>query len=255
VGGNDAPERRHAAIGRAGPQLIVLVKPEFPKTLARSAPEHRLTMLALVARMTGTMESILHLASIGRQADLAVLVRTLYDHVVVLGWLASDPEKNHALWRAEDARQRIKVHEQWGDRLAKELLRPEELKTFEKFAKQEAEGPTNLVDRAAAADLYWSERLGFKPQESPFVEAYHVIFRWASTRAHASLQGINDVVELTPDHVVVMLEPTTGKLRLAGTAIVLYALGLRVSAVVNGFPRQEDIERAMTEYKAALPAT
>jgi hypothetical protein len=37
------------------------------------------------------MEAILHLAELRREADLAVLVRSLYDHTVTLAWLARRP--------------------------------------------------------------------------------------------------------------------------------------------------------------------
>jgi hypothetical protein len=44
------------------------------------------------------------------------------------------------------------------------------------------------------------------------------------------------------------LESTNGNQALAGRAVVIYALALRISAVANGFPRREEIEAAMTEY-------
>ena len=77
-----------------------------------------------------------------------------------------------------------------------------------------------------------------------------MVFRYSSSRTHASLQGLNDVIEETPDHFVVMLESTTGNQALAGRAVAVYALALRVSAVANGFPLPEAIEAAMAEYNA-----
>ena len=48
--------QRIATINQTDNRLIELVRPEFPKVLGRSAPEHRLAQMALLARMTGTME-------------------------------------------------------------------------------------------------------------------------------------------------------------------------------------------------------
>jgi hypothetical protein len=132
--------------------------------------------------------------------------------------------------------------------LGKELLVPETLAMFENFAAEKHEGPTSLADRAAAADRYWAERLGFERDEAPLADTYQILFRHGSSRTHASLQGVNDVVEDTPKHFVVMLEPTTGNQALAGRAVVLYALALKISSATNGFPRSDEIERAMAEY-------
>ena len=114
MGREDELAQRIAIINRTGSRLIDLVKVEFPRTIDRDAPAYRVALHGLVARTTGTMEAILHLAELRREADLAVLLRSLYDHTTVLAWLAGDPDANYPLWRAEDARQRV------GGRLAAE---------------------------------------------------------------------------------------------------------------------------------------
>jgi Family of unknown function (DUF5677) len=248
VGREDELAQRIAIINRTGNRLIDLVKVEFPRTIDRDAPAYRVALHGLVARTTGTMEAILHLAELRREADLVVLLRSLYDHTTVLAWLAGDPDANYPLWRAEDARQRVKIHNEWDRSLGTELLAPSSLAAFEQIAAETHAGPTNLIDRAIAADRYWADRLGFPKGYTPFVDAYQIVFRYSSSRTHASLQGLNDVIEETPDHFVVMLEATTGNQALAGRAVAVYALALRVSAVANGFPLPEAIEAAMAEY-------
>lgn len=240
--------QRIATINQTGNRLIELVRPEFPKVLERGAPEHRLAQIALLARMTGTMEAILHLAELRREADVAVLLRVLLDHTIVLAWLAINPATNYALWKALDARQRVKIHNEWGRRWKSELLTPDRLAMFERIVAERHHGPTELVDRAIAADQYWTTRLGFSPNESPFVDHYQTTFRQSSSRVHASLQGMNDVMEEAPDHIIVALEPTTGNQAVAGRAVSIYALGLKVSATTNGIPRPEDVEAVMADY-------
>jgi hypothetical protein len=61
---------------------------------------------------------------------------------------------------------------------------------------------------------------------------------------------MNDVIEEAPDHVIVALEPTTGNQAVAGRAVSIYALGLKVSAATNGIPRPEDVEAVMANYVA-----
>jgi hypothetical protein len=176
------------------------------------------------------------------------MLRVLLDHTIILAWLAVDPEANYPLWKTLDARQRVKIHKEWERHLNKDLLTPKTLATFERIAAEPRSGPTELVDRAIAVDQYWTTRLGFSPDEGPFVGHYQTTFRHSSSRVHASLQGMNDVIEETPDHIVVTLERTTGEQALGGRAVSIYALGLKVSAETNGFPRPEDVETAMEEY-------
>lgn len=65
--------QRIALVNRVGNHLLDLVRPELPKVLSNDAPAYRRALLGLVARATGTMEAILHLAQLRREADLAVL--------------------------------------------------------------------------------------------------------------------------------------------------------------------------------------
>jgi hypothetical protein len=240
-------QERIDLILRTGGQLVDLVRSEYPKPISRDAPSYRIALHGLVARATGTMETILHVLELRREADLFVLIRSLYDHVAMLGWIASDPEPNYALWKAEDARQCIKAHEEWKRDLGEELLEPAQLAEFQRLADEHHPGPTDLLSRARAADTHWKPRLGLE-DKATFVGAYQLLFRSGSTRTHSTLQGLNDVIEHTPDHVVVQLESTLGEQALGSRAVVIYALGLRVSAEANGFPRIADIEAAMAEY-------
>lgn len=133
MGREDEVAERIALINRTGNRLIELGRSDFPVVIARSAPPYRAALYALVARATGTMEAILCLAKIRREADLAVLVRALYDHTTILAWIAVDPDANYALWRAEDARQRVNAHKDWERRWGRELLNPTRLAEFERI--------------------------------------------------------------------------------------------------------------------------
>jgi hypothetical protein len=240
--------QRIALVNRVGNHLLDLVRPEFPKVLSNDAPAYRRALLGLVARATGTMEAILHLAQLRREADLAVLIRSLCDHVTTLGWLAADPAANYPLWHAEDARERLKAHRQWQQHLRADLLTAEAVAAFEAIAAEDHPGPTDLHQRAIAADRHWKDRLGITDHNSTFAGIYQLVYRSGSTRMHSTLQGLNDVVELAPDHVVIALESTVGEQALASRALVVYGLALRISAAANGFPRAAEIDSAFAEY-------
>lgn len=65
---------------------------------------------ALVARIVGTIEAMLTLGPLGRDADLKILVRSAFEHSVTFAWIAADPERRFARWQKEDAERRIEAH-------------------------------------------------------------------------------------------------------------------------------------------------
>jgi hypothetical protein len=247
----DVLKERIALVERTGNRLVELVLGRFPLVISDTAPEYRRALNGLVARTTGTMQAALHVAQLRREADLWPLIRSLFDHTTVLAWLAANPAANYPLWKAEDARNRIKAHDGWVRDLRRELLTPAGLAELRPIAAESHPGPTDLLSQARAADQYWRPRLGLVEDHTTFVGIYQAIYRSSSTRTHSTLQGLNDVVSRTPDHLVVMLESTTGEQAVASRAVVIYALALNVSSVANGYPRRADIEAATAEYMGA----
>ena len=65
---------------------------------------------ALVARIVGTIEAMLTLGPLGRDADLKILVRSAFEHSVTFAWIAADQERRFARWQKEDAERRIEAH-------------------------------------------------------------------------------------------------------------------------------------------------
>lgn len=76
-----------------------------------------------------------------------------------------------------------------------------------------------------------------------------MIFKHCSSRTHASIQGLNDVIELTPEHKVLVLDRGSdyqpGVLR---AALVILGLGLRVAAEMFSIPNREKVEQLFAEY-------
>jgi hypothetical protein len=76
-----------------------------------------------------------------------------------------------------------------------------------------------------------------------------VIFKHCSSRTHASVQGLNDVLESTPEHTVLVLdrgsEYQAGVLR---ASLVIFGLGLKVAAEIFSIPTREKIDQLSAEY-------
>lgn len=85
-------------------------------------------------------------------------------------------------------------------------MQPDAVFNYEQILSVVASFPPNLYQRAEQADAYWPTRLGFPDGDAPFTDTYNVIFRHSSSRTHASIQGLNDVLEMTPDHNVISLD-------------------------------------------------
>ncbi len=106
-----------------------------------------------------------------------------------------------------------------------------------------------MDDRADKADDYWATRLGFPADNKPFADTYDVIFKYCSSRTHASVQGLNDVIELTPDHTVLLLD--RGSDYQAGAlaaSLTIFGLGLKVAADIFTVPASEKVEQLWAEY-------
>ena len=120
---------------------------------------------------------------------------------------------------------------------------------FERQNANQVKYPPDMDDRADKTDDYWATRLGFPTGDKPFADAYDVIFKHCSSRTHASIQGLNDVIELTPEHTVLVLDRGSdyqaGVLR---AALVIFGLGLKVAAEMLPLPSREKVDQLFAEY-------
>jgi hypothetical protein len=106
-----------------------------------------------------------------------------------------------------------------------------------------------MNDRADKADAYWATRLGFPDGDQPFADTYDVIFKHCSSRTHASVLGLNDVIEETPEHTVLVLD--RGPDYLAGAlraSLVIFGLCLKVAAATFAIPDRNEVDRLWAEY-------
>ena len=160
---------------------------------------------ALVVKTVGIMRSLLDLTRDGHIIEVMILARSLADHVITFAWLAIDPGAHYPRWERGDARDRLAAEERWRSAAAT-LLEPKVKEMFERQKANPVRYPPDMDDRADKADDYWAARLGFPANDKPFADTYDVIFKHCSSRTHASVQGLNDVIESTPEHTVLVLD-------------------------------------------------
>jgi Family of unknown function (DUF5677) len=231
-----------------GDRLVRLVTSEIPIVISNNVAAERRALQALLIKTVSIMRSLLDLTRQGHNAEVMILARSLADHVITFAWLAIDPEVHYPRWERGDARDRLAAQERFQKR-GRALLEPAVKEMFERQRANQVKYPPDMDDRADKADDYWATRLGFPAGDRPFADTYDVIFKHCSSRTHASVQGLNDVLEPTPEHTVLVLdrgsEYQAGVLR---ASLVIFGLGLKVAAEMFTIPASDNVEQLAAEY-------
>ena len=149
----------------------------------------------LLARTLGTVQAMLAVAPSGRDADLNILVRAAFEHAVTFAWLAADPNHRFVRWQKEDAISRLAIHRDM-QRFGETLLTPALEAELRRQADVPQRKPPSMPDRAEQADKYWGSRLQLPdpPHLASFRGLYTTVYRRGSSRTHATVLGLNDVL-------------------------------------------------------------
>lgn len=246
----------------ANRELLALVDDRLPERFYRSEGFGRPALCALVARMAGILDSITLLVGSGRQQDTLVLLRTLYEHMLLFCWIAIDPEHRTLQWRDHAVVQRRKLHNDVRD-FGVELMSAEELA---EAAELEAL-PGGLQQRAEEVDAFWSQRIrGFRPPLKGDKEGlltvrglYTAIYRLASRVSHAQIETIGDCIDMTgyPARPAVVHAERDETMTWSAIGTPVFAMALMVCHHRLGWPddaRVRDINDAMTRRVEPLVA-
>jgi len=232
-------------------ELLSLVDQRFPERFYKGEGHWRLLGHALIARIAGLVRSICALTATGQQADSLILLRTLYDHVLMFCWLAINPEERVYEWRDHAVVQRRKLHNDatlFGMRIlsADELEEAAELVEFE-------HGP---IQRADEVDAYWSARVaGFRPPTKGRQEGlltmrglYTGIYRSASRIAHAQIETVYDCMDIRhyPRRPAIVHAERDESMRWSSFSVPLFAMALLVCHARFGWP-DDDVVRQIND--------
>jgi hypothetical protein len=211
---------------------------------------------SLVSLATGLMKSILDLSP-RRPSSAAILLRSLYEYAVHLAWLGADPGAGRIeAWRKDDLRSRLKADAEWRHR-GVPLLTDENRAEMQRQVASLKGAPLILANLAAAADQDWSGKLPgidarIKAPDRSFRGQYTVIYRYMSTTAHPSFNGINRVlgpgsetgltVHLEEDGRGAEWDPL-------GAATLIYGLCLFVASASLGWPSAESVDDIFHRFR------
>jgi hypothetical protein len=114
--------------------------------------------------------------------------------------------------------------------------------------------PPNVPDRAEQADKYWGRRLQLPdpPDLASFRGLYTTVYRRGNSRTHATLFGLNDVIEPAGDKYVVALESSARPQPSIRMAPFVLGLALYVASETLGWPARAAIDSAFDELASAV---
>lgn len=220
----------------------------------------------LTSRIVGTADAATLLSELDRRADLAILVRSLYEHVLTLAWLTGDKSDTYArmllLQRADDETA-LKVDRETVTILhGYPLMAPELRRQIESDLAATKGGPQlpNLAERAVIVDREWQGLVGFVgSSEQPKVSLrglYTSLYRPMSGVVHPSRIGMT-FVQTEGDRdgtVLIGLERQGEAGPTLGGAIGLLGAALIVSNQVIDRPRLATLEPAIDAALSELDA-
>ena len=238
------PER----IREAGDKLLAGVRARLPERFWREPPWH-LWGTAFIARMASTVETMMRLAADQRQADSAVLLRSLYEHMVLYAWISIDPDPRLDWWVDDARREMGKLHSD-ADAYDMGFLSDSELARA-RAAKQ----LPPLINQAAEVDDFWTTTSARLPGAS------RIRTEGDSHRARPLRRGVSDRAAAAPRaaavtrrmHVArpVSADRAARARRITFTsflAIPVFAMALLVNHYRLGWPDDD----AVQEIRAGL---
>ena len=175
-----------------------------------------------------------------REQDASMLLRRVYEHLVLFAWIAIDPETNAKRWVADDYKYRILIH----DELKCELLDATTYKAFVDYKTRNKTMP-NLLVRATEADAHWLPQLREKSPSLVFL--YTTIYRAASANAHPTPRSLYAYVNPgATGKFAIGLNPQSPELNQSAyvCAPTTFAMMLLIAEKVLNFPSAAQVYKA-----------
>jgi hypothetical protein len=191
----------------------------------------------MTVRMTDTVRSLLAIIDAGTDADGAILLRALYEKIVIFCWIATDPEPNLTAWIENAKVYRRKLHNDalgFGVSLYadEELAEASELKTL-----------PALADLAFKVDAHWGPLLqGFRTREGSLdndvltFRGLYMTYRLGSRDAHAQPESLEDHGDFAAYPIKIEFPKRSNMPGILSVGISLFAQALVVCHEAVGWP-------------------
>lgn len=185
---------------------------------------------SLLARSASIVDSITALIERDRRADADVTLRTLFEHITTLCWLAIDPDSHLKEWQEGSEFRWRQFNDEAAEHFGKGAIDPS--------TATELEGRKlrSLEQRSEEVSDYWPNHISaFKRHAvgSPdsilsFRGIYTAIYRTASRLAHAEVDSLQANVWERPNLLLLVTTKERPRFGRAALAFPLFAFGLLV---------------------------
>ena len=216
---------------------------------------------SLLLKAAGTLSSMMLLIPGRGTVDALALLRMLYENVVILSWIAIDPDTRKGMWVASSAYWEIEEHKDW-QRAGRGLHTEDELRDFEEQAGTgKADGLPNVPKMASEADEYLGSRVpGWSPTsgaEDPGLFAslrglYRYIYQRGSAAVHSRARGLEPFATITDDVVKLHPEEPTTDYHVYNLGMQALAFGIAVAEQSWGWPSWRDAMKVLEREDAVF---
>ena len=222
------PEEVDAALSR----LAQLVEDELPASFEAGEGQARYVGTLLLVRMAQIARAVGTLAVVGHGSEAFVLLRSLYEHMVVLAWVCVSPEERAGLWIGAAHKRGLTLFRE-SQRYGLGALSDEQVASLEESAATLP--PVQAM--AHGVDAFWPDHIPEFRSWMPGLDEdnvltvaglYTVIYRSASALAHGEgggIQGITAEDEGGRPMIVLGTDPVAD---LVGLAVPLFVMGLQI---------------------------
>lgn len=218
----------------------------------------------LLLKAAGTLRSMLLLMPGGGTVDALALLRTLYENIVILSWIAIDPEAHMSLWVATSAYWEIEEHKDW-EKVGGGLRTEDELRDLkEQAGPGKADGLPSVPKMASEADEYWGGRVrgwsATSGAKDPGLFAslrglYRYIYQRGSAAVHSRSRGFDPYfVTITDDVVKLHPEKPTTDYHVYNLGMHALAFGIAVGEQSWGWPSWREAMKILEREEAIYGA-
>jgi hypothetical protein len=191
---------------------------------------------AALLRAADTTESITGRAGEMSNADVLTLLRSLYEQVVTLCWVATDPDVRHQVWVGDARRELIKLAAD-AAKYGADVLPTRVKATTQRLPP--------LPQRAEAADAYWAARvdgLHVPGHLLAFRGLYVSIYRLGSRSTHGSFSAAAEYVDQTR-HPIEVRQPAGREPLWPALATPTLSMGLAVASTRLRWVDADEVRR------------
>lgn len=227
-------------VGAALTRLALLVEGELPARFEAGEGQARYVGTLLLVRMAQVARAIATLARAGHPTEAFVLVRSLYEHMVVLAWVCVSPEERAGLWIGASHKRGLTLYRE-AQRYGLGALSDAQVASM----KESATSLPPVQAMAHGVDAFWPDHIpGFRSwisgthQDNVLTVAglYTAVYRSASALAHGEGGGIQGIVAEDEQGRPLITLGTDPVERLVPLAVPLFAMGLQVYEYRFGRP-------------------